>query len=199
MESFSEQERWLTIPGYKAYMVSDLGRVKSLARSVRCGPSASGFRLIPGLILSPFICKQTGYWQVAIHKKKMNVHRLVALAFLGDPPTQEHQVNHINGIRTDSRLANLEWVTASENIRHAYRSNGRVNPFKGRMSDQHPTSRAVVATNLRSGAVLRFACGLDAVRTGLFRSDGISRACSGKIAHHAGYRWEYAEIHSLPA
>lgn len=52
------------------------------------------------------------------------VHRLVAEAFLPNPANRPF-VNHINRNKTDANLSNLEWVTASENIIHAYRINLR--------------------------------------------------------------------------
>lgn len=56
------------------------------------------------------------------------VHHLVATAFLGDGPTQKHQVNHKDGNRANNAPHNLEWVTPAQNIRHAFDVLGNTNP-----------------------------------------------------------------------
>jgi len=68
---------------------------------------------------------KSGYRQVSLRlKNKMitrGIHRLVALTFLPNPENKP-QVNHINGLESDNRVGNLEWCTASENMRHSYTS-----------------------------------------------------------------------------
>ena len=58
--------------------------------------------------------RPNGYRQAGINGKTHYVHRLVAQAFLGPPPSEKHtQVNHIDGDPANNRADNLEWVTPS--------------------------------------------------------------------------------------
>lgn len=59
------------------------------------------------------------------------VHKLVAQAFHGDPPTSKHQVNHINGVRTDNRPDNLNYLTSRENTLDGF-ARGRTISLKQR-------------------------------------------------------------------
>jgi hypothetical protein len=113
-------ETWKDIIGYEGfYQISDQGRVKSLSRLV---DNHSGFKkVLKEKILIPSISK-TGYFVVSFKKnnkrKTFKVHRLIAFAFIPAIKGKEY-VNHINGIKLDNTIKNLEWCTIKENNLHA--------------------------------------------------------------------------------
>lgn len=108
-------EGWRTIPGHNEYEVSDLGRVRR---------AAPGRKTFVGKVLRPQSIG-AGYRAVALTKNgkaiHRYVHRLVMLAFVGEPP-EGHEVNHRDGDKSNNALANLEYVTRSENNNHAFAS-----------------------------------------------------------------------------
>ena len=113
----SDKEIWKDIEGYIGkYQVSNLGRIRSLLNS-------HGKNLKNKKILSPCVDKK-GYLRVGLSKNNRlsthKVHRLVAKAFI---PNSDNlpQVNHINGIKTDNTVNNLEWVSGSENVIHSFK------------------------------------------------------------------------------
>lgn len=115
-------EQWKAIPGLEGrYEVSDAGRVRSLDHFVVQGSrwGAPMRRLNKGREIS-LTRDRNGYLRTTVRGLPSTaVHRLVALAFLPNPENKP-QVNHLNGCVSDNRAQNLEWVTNSENHRHAY-------------------------------------------------------------------------------
>lgn len=116
------QEEWRQVKGWEGfYEVSSLGRVKSLARNRGNG---KGVYRIEERILKQIVNKH-GYLYVGLSdpKKTMKVHRLVLTAFRGEPPIDKPTCNHIDGIKANNNIENLEWVSHTDNIRHAFKNN----------------------------------------------------------------------------
>lgn len=116
-------ENWKPIPGWEgSYEVSDLGRVKSLQRSPEGRPGV-GLNLREK-ILRGYLDK-AGYRIYALtrnnQKTRVGVHRLVLLAFIGQPEVGM-EACHCDGAKENNTLANLRWGTGSSNafdrVRH---------------------------------------------------------------------------------
>ena len=165
-------EVWKDIKGFEGvYQVSSLGRIKSLKRKARIW---QGERVVPEKYFNLKANKQ-GYIRVLFSdKKKYNVHRLVACAFIPNPLNKPF-INHINNIPSDNRSENLEWCTQKENIAHCI-INGRKNAPSGEKSGMfgksgslHPTSKKVICvkTNKIFGSIAEAALFLGLKRTTL--------------------------------
>ena len=127
-------EVWKKIDGFENYEVSNLGNVKRLDSLVHQSGKIFKYK---GRILKQETVK--GYKRVSLSKEnkvtRFQVHRLVATAFYMNF-NDKKCVNHINGIKTDNRSINLEWVTYSENERHSYDVLGKINPIRKLTTEQ---------------------------------------------------------------
>ena len=175
---------WRIIDGYEDYEVSDKGEVRRI-RYADTGNSAK-YKL-------PFYLKgsidKDGYIRYALSKnsksKSCFAHRLVATAFIENPMNKE-QINHINGIKSDNRIENLEWCTSSENIRH------RIDVLSVRLTNNR-RSKPVVQLDFQGKLIAKYPSAKEAKRQTGFSQGHISECCRGEIPYYHGYVWKYVD------
>lgn len=134
---------WKPVKGFEIqYSVSDTGLVKSNARESLQG------HLMHEKMMKPAVDK-SGYVMVNLRSgalmKRVKVHRLVAETFLPSVDGKRF-VNHIDGNKSNNKVENLEWTTASENMHHSANVLGNIP--KGRL----PVSK----TNLRNDEINKY-------------------------------------------
>lgn len=113
---------------------------------------------------------KSGYLEVQLWKdgvyKNFGVHRLVAICFIGEPPSEMHEVAHDNGNRHDNRFTNLKWSTHLENMddrdRHGTTAINKTNG-KTKYDD---SLVACAKALIRSGSTLKEAAGLTGIHAG---------------------------------
>ena len=174
-----EKEVWRDIPNYEGYQVSNFGRVKSLERL-----NARGYR-VNEKILKPTITHR-GYYLIGLCKNSIQkfyyVHRLVWISFNGTIP-EGLQVNHINEIKTDNRLENLNLMTAKENMNYGSRTERST---KNR-------SKVVLQFTLEDILIKEYPSTKQVERETGFAQPNISACCKGKLKTAYNFKWRYKE------
>lgn len=169
------KEVWKPVPGYEGYMVSDLGRVKSLNYK----HTGKEVILIP-------VKARGDYLRVGLYKdgkvKKFSVHRLVWIAFNGPIP-EGYEINHINEDKTDNRLENLNLMTRKENINWGTR-NRRAGKALSKMVEQYTLDGTHICTWFSARGIER--------EIG-YSTGYVSDCCNGRQKTAYGFIWKYAE------
>ena len=161
-----DEELWKEWPQDPRIKVSNKGNVVSYKRGVPYPLKVSH--------------NSSGYQTVGTGSSSQSVHSMVADTWL-DNPNHYTQVNHINGDKDDNSVENLEWVTRSENLRHAYRT-GLLKPHGGR--------KAIPIRIVETGET--FESMAECARRIGGHQSAIWRCLAGTQSTHLGYHFEYA-------
>jgi hypothetical protein len=133
----NELETWAPIPSYPGYEASNFGQIRSWCwtinrrhREMAEFPKRKTVRI-----------NENGYCIVGIgHRISRRVHVLVAEAFIGAKP-YKMDVNHIDGNKQNNRVDNLEYLSRSDNHRHAFKLGLAKSPFTGVHGDAHRNTK----------------------------------------------------------
>lgn len=163
------QENWNNIAGYEGlYEVSDMGRVRSIAREGTKGGILHAHR------------SRYGYMLVILSKNNVrtgfSVHKLVAMAFIPNPNGLP-QVNHKNEVKTDNRVENLEWCTAKYNMNYGGRPYVR--------------SKPIIQKEINGKIIGEYESVMDAVRQVGVNKGNIFECLKGHRKTAGGYVWIY--------
>lgn len=171
-------EEWRAAPGWPEHEVSSLGRI----RRARPGSNGRDFG-----VLSPQAFQRTGYLFARLYlpgkrHKNIALHWLVALAFLGPPPSPRHVAAHKDGSRTNNRADNLRWATPAENqadrIAHGTHMAGERHPGAKLTEADAASIRAAFMAGEKQRDI--------AARFGVHQAT-VHRICAGK-SFATGYR-----------
>ena len=163
-------EIWKDIKDYSNYMVSNLGRVKSLNYK----------NTDKEKILKPYKNRE-GYLRVELSKngngKQYLIHRLVAEAFI-DNPNNLPQIDHINTNKTNNRVCNLRWCTQKEN------NNNHLTVEK--------RSKPILQFTKNGEFIRKWDSILDVERELGINQSNICQCCKGKLKSAGKFKWQYA-------
>ena len=177
-------EEWRDIKGYEGYyQVSNMGRVKSLERTVW---DSRGYYKTVSEKIRKGRNDGWGYLFVSLYKdgkvKECRINRLVAQAFLPNPDNLP-EVNHIDENKQNNCVDNLEWCSRSYNINHGTRNK--------KVAEKN--SKPVFSVDKESGLIMWWQSAIEASRQLGISQGNITQCCNGKRKSAGGHIWFYAD------
>lgn len=171
---------WKEIKGYEnSYWINNFGYIKRIYSNG--SEKVLKQQLNKGGYLYVCLCKNGT-------KKFVRVHKLVAETFIKND-SKNKEINHINGIKTDNRVENLEYVSRSENLLHAYRCG-----LEKRQYNNPKKSKLVNQYDLHKNLIKTWESLCEIQRCLNFNKQNISSCCNKKILTAYGYYWNFAEV-----
>lgn len=179
------EEVWEEITGYNGlYQASNLGRV----RSTYMINNRYKFKTYRYKILKAHK-SNSGYLQLNLKGVKHYIHKLIATTFI-DNLSKKREVNHIDGNKENNSVANLEWVNASENQKHAYKTG--LKKGYGVSGIDNKRSISVNMIDINTGEVVKKFNSLSEAKKFLNKKScsNLCRVLRKKEAIAYGYKWE---------
>jgi hypothetical protein len=175
------EEIWKTIEDYPDYMISNMGRVKSLKYGKE--------RIIKQLK------NKDGYWRVILCKegktKQYYIHRLVAMNFIPNPNNLPI-INHKDENPSNNCVSNVEWCSYTYNINYGKRNEKVAKAHKGKPNIS--VSKPILQFSKSGNIILGKFNSLSQVSKLLnINCSDICNCCNGKRKSAKGYKWMYYE------
>jgi len=160
------EEIWKDITGYDNYKISSMGNIRNI---------------LTNKLLKPFV--SCGYYNVNLYKNKVSkgktIHRLVATSFINNIENKP-VVNHKDGNKLNNDVSNLEWVTASENVKHSYDTKLKKS-----------FTLEVEQYSMDGTFIKSFSSITEASKNTGCDEKGISSNCKGNRRYTGGFIWKY--------
>ena len=183
--SADEIELWFNIPEHENYQASSNGRIRNKNKK----------------ILKP-AKNNKGYYMVVLDGKTYLVHRLIAKTYL--PNLNNYNVvNHINGIKTDNRVENLEFTTQKNNCKKAWKQGlcekVRESAYKTTRKSNIKTSKPIAQMHINGTIINVFNSIREAEKFTGINNANICYCCKGKRQTAGNFKWKYITIEELQA
>lgn len=163
---------WKSIPKFSAYECSNTGLFRRNGRLLKMSNHEKGYKNIR-------FCKNG-------KQHSFRAHRVIYETFVGDIP-QDKEINHLDGIKSNNAVSNLQCCSHLENMRHAVNTQ----LIKIKTGKDCVLSKPIIGKHIQTGELVRFDSQADARRFG-FNQGNIQAVLQGKRNHHKQFTWHYA-------
>lgn len=177
-----DEEEWRIVDEFPNYAVSNKGRVKRIY-------TQTGHETEKLMSYSK-ATRKNPYRKVLLCKYSRYIHRLVAIAFIPNPYGLPC-VNHKDGNKCNNSVENLEWVSRSENVLHAYRVLGITPSCKGKFGKNSNRYTPIIAYSVDGDFKKEYNTITEASKELCIDTGSISRCAKGLYHQTHGYIFRY--------